>query len=85
METDGKPFQVKTDKPLKKDAIPRQPHERDESPDSQAGGVPHEDIEQAYKDLESGMVDTDLRGSRPEDQADGPDVSKRGNATRKDH
>lgn len=85
METDGKPFQVKTDTPTKKDAIPRQPHERDESPDSQAGAVPHEDMEQAYEDLENGLVDTDLRGSRPEDQANGPDIDKRGNAPRKDH
>jgi len=85
METDGKPFQVKTDTPVKKDAIPRQPHERDESPDSQASGVPHEDMQQAFEDLENGLVDTDLRGSYSEDQANGPDTTARGNAPRKDH
>lgn len=85
MDTDGKPFQVKTDTPVKKDAIPRQPHERDESPDSQASGVPHEDMEQAYEDLENGLVDTDLRGSYSEDKVEGPDTTTRGNAPRKDH
>lgn len=85
MENDGKPFQVKTDTPVKKDAIPRQPHERDESPDSQASAVPHEDMEQAYEDLENGLVDTDLRGSYNEDKVAGPDTTARGNAPRKDH
>lgn len=84
MDTNGKPFQVKTDKPVKKDALPRQPHERDESPDSQASGVPHEDMEQAYEDLENGLVDTDLRGSYSEDKVNGPDTTARGNAPRKE-
>ncbi len=85
METDGKTFQVKTGKPVKKDAVPRQPHERDESPDSQASGVPHEDMQQAFEDLESGLVDTDLRGAYAEQQRAAPDTSLRGNAPRKDH
>lgn len=85
METDGKPFQVKTDKPVKKDAIPRQPHERDESPDSQEPLKPHADMQQAYEDLENGLVDTDLRGAYAEKQRAEPDTSLRGNAPRKDH
>jgi hypothetical protein len=84
MDTDGKPFQIKTDRPVKKDAIPREPWERDESPDSQASAVPREDIQQAYEDLENGLVDTDLRGSYSEDKADGPDTTARGNAPRKE-
>lgn len=85
METDGKPFQIKTDTPVKKDAIPRQPHERDESPDSQTPSKPHKSMEQAYEDLENGLVDTDLRGAYAEEQRARPDTDLRGNAPRKDH
>jgi hypothetical protein len=60
MKNEGKPFQVKTGKPVKEDAIPRQPHERDESPDSQASEQ-REIIKQAYNDTMSGQVNTDLR------------------------
>lgn len=84
MDTDGKSFQVRTGRPVKKTAIPRQPHERDESADSQESGVPHEDMEQAYVDLKNGLVDTDLRGSYSPDQANGPDTTARGNAPRKE-
>ena len=63
MKTDGTPFQVKTGKPVKQDAIPRQPHERDESPDSQASG-PRDVIRQAFIDVTNGQVDTDLREQR---------------------
>lgn len=83
MDTDGTPFQVKTGKSEKKDRMPRQPHERDESPDSQASG-PRESMQQAYEDLENGLVDTDLRGSYSEDKVDGPDVTARGNSPRKE-
>jgi len=38
------------------------PHERDESDDSQ-GSVVRDDIRQAYKDLQEGQVDTDLRNT----------------------
>jgi hypothetical protein len=38
------------------------PHERDESEDSQAS-EPREKMQQAYEDVESGQVDTDLRGA----------------------
>jgi hypothetical protein len=63
MKTDGTPFQVKTGKPVKEDAIPRQPHERDESDDSQASGQ-RDVIRQAFIDVTSGQVNTDLRQGR---------------------
>lgn len=63
MKTDGKPFQVKTKRPVKKDVMPRMPHERDESDDSQAS-EPRDDMRQAYVDVTSGQVDTDLREGR---------------------
>lgn len=45
------------------DYVPRQPNDRDESPDSQASG-PREVIKQAYDDIVQGQVDTDLREQR---------------------
>lgn len=63
MKTDGRPFQVRTKRPVKKDAMPRMPHERDESDDSQSSG-PRDDIKQAYVDVMQGQVDTDLREQR---------------------
>lgn len=54
---------VKTGKPSQPESTPRLPHERDESDDSQSSGV-RPDILQAYKDLENGQVDTDLREGR---------------------
>ncbi len=63
MKTDGKPFQVSTQRPQRKDVLPRLPHERDESDDSQQSG-PREDIRQAYDDIMSGQQDTDLREGR---------------------
>lgn len=49
----------------------KQPHERDESPESQpTGSAPtdpgREDIRQASQDIERGLVDTDRRGT-PDD------------------
>ena len=41
----------------------RLPHERDEAPDAQ-GIRPREDMQQAARDLEQGLVDTDLHGLR---------------------
>src|SRR3569832_3019397 len=38
MKTDGTPFQVRTTRPVKKDAMPRMPHENAESDASQASG-----------------------------------------------
>ncbi len=63
MKTDGKPFQVSTQRPKRKEALPRLPHERDESDDSQQSEV-RDDIRQAYDDVMSGQQDTDLREGR---------------------
>ena len=63
MKTDGKPFQVSTQRPKRKDVLPRLPHERDESDDSQQSG-PRDDMRQAYEDIMSGQQDTDLREGR---------------------
>lgn len=63
METDGTPFQVRTGKPVKKDVVPRQPHERDESEDSQESEE-RDVMKQAYADIMNGQVDTDLREQR---------------------
>ncbi len=60
--------QIKTKRPTTPETTPRLPHERDESDDSQASG-PREDMQQAYKDIENGLVDTDLRGSLGVDEA----------------
>src|SRR5690606_29843121 len=43
--------------------LPRMPHERDQSSDSQQS-EPREVIEQAYRDIEDGLQDTDRRGIR---------------------
>ncbi len=63
MKTDGNPFQVSTHRPQRKNALPRLPHERDESDDSQQSD-PRDDIRQAYEDIMSGQQDTDLREGR---------------------
>ncbi len=63
MKTDGKIFQVATQKPARKDSLPRLPHERDESDDSQQS-EPRPEIRQAYEDIMSGQQDTDLRETR---------------------
>ena len=62
----SQPFDVKTSPPQRPDATPRLPHERDESEDSQAAkpGPARDDIKQAYRDLQEGQVDTDLRNQR---------------------
>ncbi|KQQ47507.1 hypothetical protein ASF61_02390 [Duganella sp. Leaf126] len=51
---------INTDDKLKDDGKPRMPHERDESPE---GRQPAERsiMKQAAADVDSGMVDTDLR------------------------
>ena len=61
-----KQTQVKTSPSPPKRSTPRLPHERDESDDSQAKspGTPNDDMKQAYRDLQNGQVDTDLRASR---------------------
>lgn len=42
---------------------PKLPHEQDQT-DSSQESEPREVIKQAYKDVQSGQEDTDLRGSR---------------------
>ncbi len=51
---------ISTTQPIGQKTTPRQPNERDESPDSQASG-PRDDMKQAASDLASGQVNTDLR------------------------
>ncbi|MDO8299746.1 hypothetical protein [Lacisediminimonas sp.] len=63
MKTDRRPFQVRTGRPVRNDATPRQPNEIDESEDSQQSG-PRSDMVQAYKDVMSGQQDTDCREQR---------------------
>jgi hypothetical protein len=68
-ETGTRPFTIKLrPEDEAKEAVPRQPNDRDESPDSQASG-PREIIEQAYKDVMQGQVDTDLREQRGVEEA----------------
>lgn len=61
MKTALKQHQVKTSK-NRAGPTPRLPHERDES-DEFAETTQRDDIKQAYKDLQEGQVDTDLRNT----------------------
>lgn len=63
MKTDGKSFQVNTQGPPRKDTLPRLPHERDESDDSQQSEV-RAPMRQAFDDIMSGQQDTDMREGR---------------------
>lgn len=63
MRTRIRQRQISAKRPARSDAAPRLPHERDESHDSGSSG-PREDMQQAYEDLDRGLVDTDLRGAR---------------------
>lgn len=54
---------VNTDAKVKNDGVKRMPHERDEAPDSH-GNKQHSIIEQAARDIDSGLVDTDLHNQR---------------------
>lgn len=54
---------VNTDTPVRNDGVKRMPHERDEAPDAQ----PRQQrsiIGQAARDIDSGLVDTDLHNQR---------------------
>jgi hypothetical protein len=59
LEVAMKDQHVNTDAKTQNDGVKRMPHERDESPEGQ-GNKQHTIIEQAAKDIDSGMVDTDL-------------------------
>jgi hypothetical protein len=60
MDRTLKQHQVSTQRPYKEGSTPRMPHERDESNDLYDDNV-RDDMKQAYKDLQNGQVDTDLR------------------------
>ena len=51
---------ISTTQPVGDQTSPRQPNDRDESPDSQAS-APRDDMKQAAADVASGQVNTDLR------------------------
>jgi len=55
---------INTTEPNGKSTSPRQPNDRDESPDSQASG-PRAEIQQAAADIASGQQNTD-RYAQPE-------------------
>ncbi|MET0963511.1 MAG: hypothetical protein ABWY05_11955 [Noviherbaspirillum sp.] len=65
-ESGTRPFTVDLNGPTTDDQTPLQPHERDEtsSGTQSAEGQPREVMKQAYKDIEQGQVDTDLREQR---------------------
>jgi hypothetical protein len=67
MKTTLKQHQVKTSQD-RKGPTPLMPHERDES-DEPAEDRQRDDIKQAYKDLQEGQVDTDLRNTGGVDEA----------------
>jgi len=54
---------INTNAPVKNDGKPRQPNDRDTAPDNQSL-EPSPQIQQAYDDLERGLVDTDMHGER---------------------
>jgi hypothetical protein len=61
--SNAKDRKVNTTEPVGKDAGTRLPHERDESPDP-TDAPPRRIMRQAARDLEQGLVDTDLHGQR---------------------
>lgn len=68
MVTETRDRRVNTDAKLRNDGVKRLPHERDESPDAQ-DAKPRGVMEQAASDLEQGLVDTDLHGTRGIEEA----------------
>lgn len=54
---------INTDAKVKNDGVKRLPNERDEAPDGQ-GNQQRSIMQQAAKDIDSGMVDTDLHNQR---------------------
>lgn len=65
-ESGTRPFTVDLNHPDDGDKTPLQPHERDETAGGTQAGKdePREVGKQAYKDIEQGQVDTDLREQR---------------------
>ena len=68
MATETRDRRVNTDAKMRNDGVKRLPHERDESPDAQ-DVKPRGVMEQAASDLEQGLVDTDLHGTRGIEEA----------------
>ena len=68
MATETRDRRVNTDARIENDGVKRLPHERDESPDGQ-DAKPRGVMEQAASDLEQGLVDTDLHGTRGIEEA----------------
>ena len=68
MVTEPRDRRVNTDEKVRNDGVKRLPHERDESPDAQ-DARPRGVMEQAASDLEQGLVDTDLHGTRGIEEA----------------
>lgn len=79
MVTESKDRFVNTKEPMSNDGVKRQPHERDESPDAQ-DQAPRGIINQAAKDLEQGLVDTEARGTPGISQAVNPNPEAAGQA-----
>ena len=63
-ETGTRPFTVDLTKPDGPDQVPMQPNDRDEAVGGTQTSGPREIMKQAYKDIEQGQVDTDLREQR---------------------
>lgn len=63
-ETGTRPFTIDLTKPDGKEQAPLQPNDRDEMPGGTQSSGPREVMKQAYKDVEQGQVDTDLREQR---------------------
>lgn len=71
MATESRDRRINTDERMLNDGEKRLPHERDETPDAQ-DQHPRGVMEQAASDLEQGLVDTDLHGTRGVEQAVSP-------------
>lgn len=71
MVAETKDRKVNTDAKIHNDGVKRLPHERDESPDGQ-DKEPRGVMKQAADDLAQGLVDTDLHGTRGQEDAVNP-------------
>ncbi len=63
MVTETRDRALNTDAKISNDGVKRLPHERDEAPEGQDTS-PRGVMKQAASDLEQGLVDTDLHGTR---------------------
>jgi hypothetical protein len=63
MVAETKDRRINTDAKIRNDGVKRLPHERDESPDGHQK-EPRGIMQQAASDLQQGLVDTDLHGTR---------------------